>query len=950
MQRKLDDYRHMKKILTVISGVLLSMSAFAVVASPEPLQITQADGSVITVKLVGDEFHNYYSTLDGTPLRKDAKGLYVADESVKEIPSAARKARRVAEQVAQTSSFPLEGSPKSIVILVNFTDTKFTHTLAEFQDMLNTSGYNKNGGVGSARDYFIASSDSAFSPIFDCYGPVNLSRECAYYGANSGSNNSIHAREMVVEACNLVSAQGVDFTQYDTNNDGRIDNVFIYFAGHNEAEHGGDNTIWPHRSIVSGNERVDGKLLYDYACTSEMRGASGNSMCGIGTFCHEFGHVLGLPDYYDTGYKYYTVGTWDIMCSGSYNGNGKTPPSYTAGERFQLGWLKPVQLKDAGSYTLEPLETSNSAYLIAKTEHNLSWSSASPKEYWLLENRQRLGWDAPNSALPGVGMLVWHIDYNSYAWGSNTPNNSLPLRYDIEEANGAKGYSTASDPFPGSAKVTSFTPMLHNGELVEQPLLDITEDGKNIIFTFKSSGEDNFMFIPATLPIIESTYNPDTKKAETPASAMKIIGSHLDPEQQVSISVSGSFNISTDSVNWSTSLNASVTTDSTAEISLYVRYAPRKQVCDIQQGRITIRQDKAVGTYILRGTSPRPTLIEAPQISSLSEVTPTSFKIHWKPQSDAEYYYVTMYHMEEGKDSQMESFEGFDDELTVQEAGWSSSFYRTTTKAKTDGYESMWFKQDGENMASPVYPLPVAEVSLWLSAPATTDTEVGWIILSGVAEDSTYVLDTIQIRKSTKQYTFSRVLDEKLKIRQFTIKYASFGGEGVCMDAFTTTFNQKTIYTYKGRERTVEAQEGDIAEEYAVFYGYDLNPNTDYYVQLQCSEAKGCEEHLSALSEPFLIKTKEGETYDSRHLTLAYDSISYDPATHVIYIPHSLVSGHIGIYGTDGRLVKLIPVSPTINIVPLPESEMRYGSIYLIKYMPEGKLGRKSPWIKVLFE
>ncbi len=933
-----------------MSACWLSIGAYAVIASPEPISVTQPDGSTLTLKITGDEFHHYYSTLDGTPMRRTAKGMWVADESVAQEPTSARKARRVAQERQLSSSYPLEGSPKSLVILVNFTDLKFQYTLADFERMLNESGYSQNGGVGSARDYFIASSDSVFSPVFDCYGPVTVSKGYAYYGGNSGSSSSIHASQMVVEACNLVADMGVDMAQYDTNNDGRLDNVFVYFAGHNEAEHGGENTIWPHRSAVGGSERVQGKLIYDYACTSELRGASGKSMCGIGTFCHEFGHVLGLPDYYDTGYKYYTVGTWDIMCSGSYNGNGKTPPSYTAGERFQLGWLTPIQLKDAGPYTLEPLETSNKAYLIAETEHNLSFNSADPNEYWLLENRQNVGWDAPSTALPGTGMLIFHITYNAGSWGANTPNCYLPLRYDIEEAYGAKGYSTPSDPFPGTAKVTQFTPILHNKTIVEQPILDIAEEGLDIVFTFKSANGENFMFLPTALPVIESTYNPDNRQAYTPASKVKLAGSSLEPGTAIA-SISGSgFTISTDSLTWSTSTEMTIGEDSTLEKYLYVRYAPRKQVCDIQLGRIYVRiGGGTVGTYTVHGTSPRPTLIKTPEVSAIEEVTPTSFKVRWNPETDAEYYYVTMYHMEEGTESTVESFENFDDENVVHEAGWHSSFFRTTTRAKEEGLMSMWFKQDGENMLSPRYNLSVTKLSMWLSAPATTDTEVGWIILSAINDTAgKIVLDTIKIGKNTKKYTYSRSFSETDHYTQFQIDYAAFGGEGVCLDAFTTTFNQRTVYTYKGRERTIDAQEGELAEKYAIVYAYDLKPETNYFVQLQCSEEKGCHEHLSDLSAPILIRTKEGEAFDSKHLTLDFDSISYDPATHVIYLPQSLTNGSLCIYSAEGELVKIIPVGATTNIVPLPDTELRRGEVYLIKYLPNDRMKRKSPWIKIL--
>ena len=952
MQPNLEKYTLMKKILSIITFCMLSMSMFAVIASPEPIEVTQPDGSTLTVKLVGDEFHSYYTTLDGTPLRRTASGKFVQDASVVEMPSQARKARQVAQKLNYDQNFPLSGSPRSVVILVNFADVKFKYTKEDFEKMLNTPGYKENNGVGSARDYFIGCSDSAFAPIFDCYGPVTLSKKREYYGSNKGGNNSAHADRMVVEACNLVEESGVDFSQYDTNNDGRLDNVFIYYAGHNEAEGADANTIWPHRFIVSTGEQVSGKTIYDYACTSELRGNAGTAMCGIGTFCHEFGHVLGLPDYYDTDDKdanRYTIGNWDIMCSGSYNGNGKTPPTYTAGERFQLGWLKPIQLKEAGPYTLEPLATSNTAYLIANTTHDLKWPS-SPNEYWLLENRQHVGWDTPSSALPGTGLIIWHINYNATAWATNSPNNGTPLRYDLEEAGGQKGYSSNSDPFPGNYKVTQFTPIMHDGTMVEQPLLDIAQDGKNIVFTFKSS--EQFFFLPSPMPTIESTYNTDTKKAYTPAYAMKVIGNQLEPGSVATLSISGSgFALSLDSINWRTSLEVTVGADSTLEVPYYVHYAPRKQVCDMQRGTITIRHAAAVGTQTVLGTSPRPILIDAPQISVIKEVTPTSFKVKWIPEQDAEEYYITLYHMEEGEESTMESFEEFDNETAIQEAGWKSTFFRTTTKAKSDGFKSVWFKAEGEYLVTPIYPLPASNISFWLSAPATTDTEVGSIILSGWDKEGNKIaLDTIAIKKSTKQYTYSLDIDESKQLYQFEIKYASFGGEGVCMDAFTTTFDQQIVYTYKGREKTIAAQEGDIAEDYAIFYAYDLIPGTDYYLQIQCSENKGCSENLSALSKAQLIRTPQGEASDSERLTLAYDSIYYTPGTHVIYIPQSLQNGSIGIYTATGELVDMIPVSATSNIVPLPTYKMQCDAVYLIKYLPIDKMGRKAPWIKIIFK
>ena len=414
--------------------------------------------------------------------------------------------------------------------------------------------------------------------------------------------------------------------------------------------------------------------------------------------------------------------------------------------------------------------------------------------------------------------------------------------------------------------------------------------------------------------------------------------------------MSGSgFTISQDSINWRSSVSADVNADSTLEADIYVRYAPKKQVCDIQRGSITVRHNTSVGTLAVRATSPRPNLIEAPTIDSVVDVTPTTFKVHWIPQADAEEYYVTLYHMEEGRESETESFEGFDEEANVAETGWYTSFYRTTTKAKEDGAVSMWFKENGEHLISPIYPMPVVELSMWLNAPATTDSEVGLLHLIGFSDKGIDTLDVIHISKNTKKFTYTQTFTEEQGYRRFRLAYTSIGGEGLCLDAFTTTFDHKAIYTYKGRERVVRPQDLEEQDPYTIFYAYDLTPKTEYYVRLQCAEAKGCEEHLSALSEPFAIFTPAGEAADSKHLTLAYDSINYDPAQHVIYLPQSLTDGQVNIYSAEGELIKSIPISATYNVIPLNDAEFQQGAIYIVKYLPNGTMGRKTPWIKILF-
>ena len=288
----------MKKIVILLCSCLLSLSAWAVMASPEPFEYTKADGTKVMARVYGDEFHSYIESLDGE-LLEGSKSVEMIEEA-----NQVRRVRRV-QQGAGVSAFPAFGSPRSLVLLVGFADLDFGEKQSDFQNLLTQSGYNHNGAVGSCRDYYIASSDSLFSPQFDCYGPYKLSRNMGYYGANEGKSNSAHAADMVAEACQMAHEAGVNFKDYDVNGDGILDNVFIFYAGHNEAEGGGAATIWPHQSNISYlNIRLDGVLLASYACTSEYKGNSGSTRCGVGTFCHEFGHVIGQPDFYDTDYNY----------------------------------------------------------------------------------------------------------------------------------------------------------------------------------------------------------------------------------------------------------------------------------------------------------------------------------------------------------------------------------------------------------------------------------------------------------------------------------------------------------------------------------------------------------------------------------------------------------------------------------------------------------------------
>ena len=616
----------MKKIVTILM-LILPLRLFAVIAMP---------GSGV----YGDEFYHY--RIDSNGVRLPAR-----------IPAEIRQRRF---QPAIQTTFPLTGDIRSIVILVEYEDVSFTISdpKAAFERMLNVEGYSENGGTGSARDYFIANSYGKFRPTFDVYGPYVLPNKREYYKS--------HAAEMIVDACGAADDDGVDFTQYDFNSDSNIDNVFVYYAGHNPAEGGPESAVWPHRSqavVWSEDDKqyyrysVDDKWIMDYACTSELYGGRGDRMCGIGTFCHEFSHVLGLDDFYNTiNSDTYTIGEWDIMCQGNYNNEGRTPPSYSAYERWMLGWLEPVQLTRTGDFLLEPLELKGQAYLIAAKEHNLQVLAPNPNEYWLLENRQNTGWDTPKNSLPGTGMLITHITFNKGKWDNNTPNNTTPLGYDICEAYYKNPYfSSPSDTYPGLYNISQFYPVANSDDTLKgQELTRIqsipANSGNNIVFHYGEDNGSGIYIASERLTILNSVF---LDGAVTPASSLVLAeGKHLEDNKMFMTTDNPLFQISLDSIHWtSDTLWDEVNADGTYKHKIYVRYCPTES-CTKENAilRISTANGVQMSQSILSGESYRPILIGEVEAIEATDITPYSFVPQWTEQADAETYNITLYRKE----------------------------------------------------------------------------------------------------------------------------------------------------------------------------------------------------------------------------------------------------------------------------------------------------------------
>ncbi|UKK52397.1 M6 family metalloprotease domain-containing protein [Prevotella sp. E2-28] len=441
----------MRKFLFLTSVMaMIAVTAMAVPAKRGTHKMLKlADGTEVKAQLVGDEHGHFWMTEDGKAYAQDGNTKTYKQVEKKTIieRAKARRAKVNAKRV-QKRQFghptTILGQKKAIMLLVNFKDTKFNtaHDNALYQRIANEENFSEGKFKGSMADYFKAQSRGKFELDFDVVGPLTVSQNASYYGENDENDNDMHSGQMVCEAVKLAKEQVSDWTPYDWDGDGEVDQVYVVYAGEGEADGGDENTIWPHAYALDdakfygdgdGAVTVGTNLkVNSYACGPELQGYSGE-IAGIGTMCHEYSHCLGYPDFYDIDYSGgQGMGAWDLMDAGSYNGDGYQPAGYTSYERWFAGWEEPIELK------AEDVNVTNMKSLQAGGESYIIYNDKNANEYYLLENRQFDGWDA---SAPYNGLLIIHCDYDASVWEQNAPNDDPNhQRFTVVPADGKYTY------------------------------------------------------------------------------------------------------------------------------------------------------------------------------------------------------------------------------------------------------------------------------------------------------------------------------------------------------------------------------------------------------------------------------------------------------------------------------------------------------------------------------
>ena len=507
----------MKKALSLITALLFAglTAIWADPANPDPIKMKQPDGTTITLRIHGDEFHSWYTSEDGkTVYKRDRDGWWKPSSGpgITPVQKQAAKLMR-AERDAMFRKRSKEGlglgfgDNHFLIILVEWSDKPFQPGSKEyFPRMLAGTNFTENGSVGSAKEYYTDGSNGKFTPNFDVYGPITLARKHNEFPDNDVDHHYYMAMKSLQEAVTELD-KTVDLSIYDNDKDGYIDNVYMFYPGEAQSNSGGPDTIWPHSWWGEDGVLHDGVKIGSYACSAEQYNST--SLNGIGTFCHEFGHVIGLPDFYDTDYaengSAKNPNKWMLMASGNHNSNGRIPARLSTMEKIVLGYITEYE-----DLTTSPGETKTIQSLDAHKAYRIP--TPNPGEFFVTEVRNGQKWDQP---LP-KGMLLYHADqsnndahgrtaaYRWENWDGLNAHEVHPCYYPVRPVDDSQHNGYQSWVFPkdnnGLHNITEYAPTAWDGS---QPyvLSNITYSGNQASFTV-SLGE---RFVSGT--VTEDRYN-----------------------------------------------------------------------------------------------------------------------------------------------------------------------------------------------------------------------------------------------------------------------------------------------------------------------------------------------------------------------------------------------------------------------------------------------------------
>ncbi|MFH2037496.1 MAG: M6 family metalloprotease domain-containing protein [Candidatus Zixiibacteriota bacterium] len=346
-----------------------------------------------------------------------------------------------------------------MVLLVDFDDQPESansvsgSTPANFDSILFSYDINP---TGSMTEYYLENSYGKMLIRGQIFGWYRMPQLYSYYvDSSSGIGpNPYNSRTMTYHAILAADAAGVDFSQFDTfNDDNEIDGLVIVHSGPGMELTGDVTDMISHKTTLGSLAlTLDGILVDAYSVQPEEYGNTG-SLSPIGVFCHEFGHILGLFDLYDIDYIPASsdgVGKWSLMATGSYNNNSKSPAHMDAWSKAYVGFLQPTNLiANMTDVNIPQVENNPVVY-------KMLGDISDPTEYFLVENRQRIGFD---QYIPGTGLLIYHVD--ELVSGDNIDVNHYHVAveqadgaYQLEFSEGNQG--DPGDPFPGASNKRSF--------------------------------------------------------------------------------------------------------------------------------------------------------------------------------------------------------------------------------------------------------------------------------------------------------------------------------------------------------------------------------------------------------------------------------------------------------------------------------------------------------------